>query len=191
MDTISTNQFPSLKNHLLIAMPSLKDEHFSRSVTLLCEHNEDGAMGIVINHPLDFSTGELLEHMEIPCLENQNINPVFAGGPVQMDRGFVVHRAEKLWKSSIQLENQISITTSSDILHAIGRHEIDDEAFVALGYAGWEAGQLEQEILENSWLTVPVDPEIIFSTDIDKRWEKAAALLGVDINNLSDFAGHA
>ncbi|TQV89017.1 YqgE/AlgH family protein [Aliikangiella coralliicola] len=185
------SKFPSLKNHLLIAMPSLKDLHFSRSVTLLCEHNEDGAMGIVINHPLDFSTSELLEHMEIPCVQSHNINPVFAGGPVQVDRGFVLHRAEKLWNSSIQLKNNISITTSADILHAIGRHEVSNEAFIALGYAGWEAGQLETEIMENSWLTVPVDPEIVFSTEIDKRWEKSVQLLGVDIENLSNMSGHA
>ncbi len=177
---------------MLIAMPSLQDLNFDHSVTLICEHNQDGAMGIVINHPLDFSTYELLEHMEIPCLEHRNINPVFAGGPVQVDRGFVIHRAEQLlWKSSISLENNIAVTTSLDILHAIGRHEVDSEAFVALGYAGWEAGQLEQEILDNVWLTVPVDPAIIFSTDIDKRWEKAVQLLGFDVNNLSNFTGHA
>ncbi len=187
----SVNQFPSLKNHLLIAMPSLKDPNFSRSVTLLCEHNEDGAMGIVINHPLEFSTSELLAHMEIPASQNQNINPVFAGGPVQIDRGFVIHRADKLWKSSIRLEQDISITTSSDILHAIARHEIDNEAFVALGYAGWDAGQLEQEIIDNAWLTVAIDPKVIFSTEIDKRWETALQLLGVTAENLSGFAGHA
>lgn len=185
------SEFPSLKNHLLIAMPSLQDMNFSRSVTLLCEHNEEGAMGIVINHPLDFSTNELLEHMEIPCQDNRNLNPVFAGGPVQIDRGFVIHRAEKLWKSSIRLDKNISITTSADILHAIGRHEVDDEAFVALGYAGWEAGQLEKEILENSWLTAPLDADIIFDTEIEKRWEKSAELLGININSLTNFSGHS
>ncbi len=187
------SDFVSLKNHLLIAMPSLQDHNFAKSVTLVCEHNPDGAMGIVINHPLDFSTKELLSHMEIPTSDDQsqNINPVFAGGPVQTDRGFVVHRAEQLWKSSIQLEDQISITTSSDILHAIARHEVSNEAFVALGYAGWEAGQLEQELLENSWLTVPVDADILFNTDIEKRWESAAKLLGIDINNISASSGHA
>jgi len=191
MNQKTSNQFPSLKNHLLIAMPSLTDLNFSHSVTLLCEHNEDGAMGIVINQPLDFSTSELLEHMEIPATQSQNINPVFAGGPVQVDRGFVIHRAHKLWKSSITLEKDISITTSSDILHAIAKHEINDEAFIALGYAGWEAGQLEQEIIDNAWLTVAVDPQIIFATDIDLRWEKSMQLLGFDANNLSNFAGHA
>jgi len=186
-----SNKFQSFKNHLLIAMPSLKDLVFEHTVTLLCEHNEEGAMGIVINQPLDFSTVELLDHMDIPASLSQNINPVFAGGPVQVDRGFVVHRAHRLWKSSIKLEKEISITTSSDILHAIGRHEVDDEAFIALGYAGWEAGQLEKEILDNSWLTVAIDPNIIFATDIDKRWEKSMQLLGFDANNLTNFVGHA
>ncbi|MET1256559.1 YqgE/AlgH family protein [Aliikangiella maris] len=184
-------KFPSLKNHMLIAMPALQDFNFKHSVTLICEHNEDGAMGIVINHPLDFATYELLEHMDIPCAEHRNINPVFAGGPVQVDRGFVIHRAEQLWKSSIALENNVAVTTSLDVLHAIGRHEIGSDAFVALGYAGWEAGQLEQEIIDNVWLTVPINSEIIFSTDIDKRWEKAVSLLGFDAQNLSNFSGHA
>ncbi|MGX5172827.1 YqgE/AlgH family protein [Aliikangiella sp. IMCC44653] len=184
-------KFPSLKNHLLIAMPSLKDPSFEQSVTLLCEHNEEGAMGIVINHPLDFSTFELLEHMAIPCSNARNINPVFAGGPVQQDRGFVIHQADKIWKSSIVLEQNVSITTSTDILHAIGRHELNDEAFIALGYAGWEAGQLEQEIMQNSWLTVPLNPQIVFATEASKRWEEAINLLGIDPHSLSDFTGHA
>lgn len=186
--------FPSLKNHLLVAMPSLQDSSFYQSVTLLCEHNEEGAMGIVINHPLDISTCELLEHMEIPCENSesyQNINPVFAGGPVQVDRGFVIHRAEKLWNSSINLKHNISITTSTDILIAMGRDELESEAFIALGYAGWEAGQLEEEILNNAWLTVPLDSDIIFKTAIEKRWEKSANLLGIDINNIANTAGHA
>lgn len=183
--------FPSLKNHLLIAMPSLVDVNFNRSVTLLCEHNADGAMGIIINHPLDIFTPDLLEHMEIPCVKNQNTNPVFAGGPVQVDRGFVIHRAPELWKTTIQLDNNISVTSSADILHAIGRHEIDNESFIALGYAGWGAGQLEQEIADNSWLTVPLDPEIIFATKVDERWQKSMQLLGFDMSNLSQFVGHA
>lgn len=185
------NKFPSLKNHLLVAMPSLQDTSFSQSVTLLCEHNEEGAMGIIINHPMDISTSELLEHMEIPCQNNQNINPVFAGGPVQVDRGFVIHHANKLWNSSINLSNNISITTSTDILLAMGRHELENDAFIALGYAGWDAGQLEQEILDNAWLTVPLDSKIIFATEIEKRWEMSAQLLGIDINNITHFSGHA
>lgn len=185
------DQFSSLKNHLLIAMPALSDPDFSQSVTLICEHNKDGAMGIVINHPLELSTLDLLEHMKIPCSESRNINLVLAGGPVQTDRGFVIHRAEKLWKSSIHLDDNIAITTSSDILHAMGREEISHDAFVALGYAGWGPGQLEQEIIENSWLTIPLKAEILFETDIDARWNKAANALGFDINQLSFYSGNA
>jgi len=185
------SKFPSLKNQLLIAMPALQDADFSRSVTLICEHNEEGAMGIVINHPLELSTIELLEHMEIPCSHSRNINSVMAGGPVQTDRGFVIHRAEKLWKSSIHLDQDVAITTSSDILHAMGREEVSNDAFVALGYAGWGPGQLEQEILNNSWINIPLKAEILFETDIDARWRKAAKTLGFDIDQLSYFSGNA
>ena len=185
------NKFISLKNQLLIAMPSLQGPDFSKSVTIICEHNEEGAMGIVVNHPLDLSTIDLLEHMAIPCTQSRNINPVLAGGPVQTDRGFVIHRAEKLWKSSIHLDNDIAVTTSSDILHAMGREEISNDAFIALGYAGWGPGQLEQEILENSWLNIPIKAEILFETDINTRWNKAANSIGFDINQLSYYCGNA
>jgi len=185
------NEFQSLKNQMLIAMPSLQDSGFSKSVTLICEHNEEGAMGIVVNHPLDLSTADLLEHMSIPHSQRCNINPVLAGGPVQTDRGFVIHRADKLWKSSIHLSSDIAITTSSDILVAIGNQEVSDEAFIALGYAGWGPGQLEKEILENSWLTAPIKSEIIFETDVETRWSKAANEIGFDINQLSYYSGNA
>ncbi len=185
------SEFPSLKNQLLIAMPTLKDADFSQSVTLICEHNEDGAMGIVINHPLQISTLDLLEHMEIPCERSNNHNPVLAGGPVQTDRGFVIHRADKLWKSSIYLDNDVAITTSPDILHAMGRQEVSGEAFVALGYAGWGPGQLESELRSNSWLNTPLAAELLFETDIDIRWKKAANSLGFNIEQLSFFSGNA
>lgn len=185
------SEFQSLKNQLLIAMPALQDADFGQSVTLICEHNAEGAMGIIINHPLELSTIELLEHMKIPCSHSRNINRVLAGGPVQTDRGFVIHRTDKLWKSSIHLEQDIAITTSSDILHAMGREEVSNDAFVALGYAGWGPGQLEEEILANSWLNVPLKAEILFETDIEARWKKAANTLGFDINQLSYFSGNA
>jgi len=185
------SKFPSLKNQLLIAMPSLQDADFCQSVALICEHNEEGAMGIVVNHPLELSTLDLLEHMEIPCTHSRNTNLVLAGGPVQTDRGFVIHRAEKLWKSSIHLDQDITITTSSDILHAMGREEVSNDAFVALGYAGWGPGQLEEEIMSNSWLNIPLEPEILFETNVEARWKKAANTLGFDINQLSYFSGNA
>jgi putative transcriptional regulator len=181
----------SLKNQLLIAMPALQDPHFVQSVTLICEHNDEGAMGIIVNHPLELSTIDLLEHMEIPCEQSHNTNRVLAGGPVQTDRGFVIHRTEKLWKSSIQLDQDIAITTSSDILHAIGQEEVPNDAFVALGYAGWGPGQLEQELLSNSWLTVPLTAKILFETNIEARWKAAASSLGFDISQLSYFSGNA
>ncbi len=186
--------FPSLKNQLLIAMPSLQDTYFHRSVTLVCEHNEEGALGIIVNQPLDFSTTELLEHLDIPNQQSLNINPVFSGGPVQSDRGFVIHRdssKKEQWESSIQLGDDISITTSHDILHAIARDEVEQDTFIALGYAGWEAGQLEQEIIENSWLTIPLDPEIVFETDIGLRWQAAIESLNIDLSHLSPITGNA
>ena len=176
---------------MLIAMPSLQDSGFSKSVTLICEHNEEGAMGIVVNHPLELSTADLLEHMSIPHSQSCNINPVVAGGPVQTDRGFVIHRADKLWKSSIHLNSDIAITTSSDILVAIGKQQVSQEAFIALGYAGWGPGQLETEILENSWLTAPIKSEVVFETDVDTRWNKAANEIGFNISQLSYYSGNA
>ncbi len=181
----------NLKNHFLIAMPSMSDPHFSKSVTLICEHNEEGAMGIVINHDAGVSTSELLEHLEIQVQDNFFERPVVAGGPVQVDRGFVIHSSHQDWQSSLNLDHSITITTSLDILEAIASsHELNN-AIVALGYAGWGPGQLEAEIAENAWLTVPVSPEILFATDISKRWQKATELLGVDIEQLASFGGHA
>lgn len=185
------SEFPSLKNQLLIAMPTLKDADFSHSVTLICEHNEDGAMGIVINNPLQISTLDLLEHMEIPCDKSNNLNPVLAGGPVQTDRGFVIHRANNLWKSSIYVGDDVAITTSPDILHAMGREEVSSEAFVALGYAGWGPGQLEEELALNNWLNIPLTSELLFDTNIETRWKTAANSLGFNIEQLSFFSGNA
>lgn len=185
------SQFSSLKNQFLVAMPGLQDGDFTRSVTLICEHNQEGAMGIVINQPLEISTGDLLEHMEIPFLETHNSNPVLAGGPVQTDRGFVIHRTPKSWKSSISLGQDIVITSSADILHAIAEDVDLKDAFVALGYAGWGPGQLEQEVVNNSWLNAPMQSEILFDTDIEKRWQKTINSLGFDSQQLSYFSGHA
>ncbi len=185
------SQFSSLKNQFLVAMPGLVDGDFTRSVTLICEHNKEGAMGIVINQPLSISTEDLLEHMEIPHSTQCNSNPVLAGGPVQTDRGFVIHRTNNSWKSSIQLIDDILVTSSEDILVAMAEDESLSDAFVALGYAGWGPGQLEQEVIANSWLNTPLKSEILFETDIDKRWQKAISSLGIDSQQLSYFSGHA
>ncbi len=181
----------SLKNHFLIAMPALEDSNFFHSVTLICEHNEEGAMGIVVNHPLQVTQRELFEHLNIPAGDENEKLPVMAGGPVQPERGFVIHNNSGNWQSSLSISNDIAITTSEDILQAMARNEGPDNAFVALGYAGWSAGQLEQELADNAWLSVAASPEILFQTPVDNRWNAAAQLLGVDIQQVSSDLGHA
>lgn len=172
-------------------MPSLDDPNFHRSVTLICEHNEEGAMGIVVNQPTEVTTSELLDHLEIEVQPDFHERPVLAGGPVQMDRGFVIHSGAKKWQSSLELDKQIKITTSQDILKALPLQKDLDDAFVALGYAGWGPGQLEQELADNAWLSVAADPKILFFTAVDQRWQQAAQLLGIDITQLSSQSGNA
>lgn len=186
-----------LTNHFLIAMPGLEDPNFHRTVTYLCAHNEEGAMGIVINRPLELSLGEILSHMDLPVPEdNPSIaeRPVLEGGPVQRERGFVLHHpgpGDREWDSVLQVEGGIAIATSRDILAALASGEGPPEAVVALGYAGWGAGQLESEVLDNAWLSGPADPDVIFNLPYESRWEAAARLLGVDLERLSGVAGHA
>lgn len=181
-----------LSNHFLIAMPSLEDPNFQRTVTFLCEHNADGALGIVINRPTDISLGELLDHLETPA-QTPGIaqRTVYMGGPVQRERGFVLHPPDKQWDSSLLISERVAVTTSRDILAAIAQGDGPEHFLVALGYAGWGAGQLEQEMAENAWLSGPADPDIIFRRSNEERWRAAAALLGVDINLLSSDTGHA
>ncbi|MCC5856566.1 MAG: YqgE/AlgH family protein [Ectothiorhodospiraceae bacterium] len=182
----------SLSNHFLIAMPSLDDPNFQRTVTFLCEHNSEGALGIVINRPTDITLGELLDHLDTPA-EHPDIaaRTVYMGGPVQRERGFVLHPPGGAWDSSLVISERIAVTTSRDILAAIARGEGPERFLVALGYAGWGAGQLEQEMAANAWLNGPADPDIIFHHGNEQRWHAAAALLGVDINLLSSDTGHA
>ncbi len=181
-----------LRDHFLLAMPCLSEGIFSQSITYICEHGEAGAMGIVINRPLDLSVDEIFEHLQITTLRDHSTEPVMAGGPVQMDHGFVLHRyCEDAWEASLNVTSEVTLTTSRDILRAIANDEGPSEHLIALGYAGWGAGQLEQELAENSWLTLPGDSDIIFSTPVDHRMEAAAALLGVDMNLISGQAGHA
>lgn len=184
------SEFQSYSDHFLIAMPALNDPNFSRSVTYLCEHNEDGAMGLVINRPSDMTVQQLLAHLEMEIIVELP-QPLMVGGPVQVDRGFVMHKPETQWRSTWAISRDVAITTSQDILEALARGEGPAEAIVALGYAGWGAGQLEQEILDNSWLTVPARPRILFDIPIEKRWEAAMRLIGFDISQLSGAAGHA
>lgn len=182
----------SLAEHFLIAMPAMDDPNFFRSVTLVCQHDQEGAMGLVINHPADFRFGELLEQMKLETTDASLADrPVLAGGPVQPDRGFVLHDDPRPWDSSLRLGNGLAVTTSRDILEAIARGEGPARWQLALGYAGWTAGQLEAEMAANSWLTVPADAGLVFDTPVELRWRAAAGRLGVDLDRLADYAGHA
>ena len=182
----TTRSSDCLKDHFLLAMPGLSEGIFSHSITYICEHGESGAMGIVINQPLDLSVGEIFEHLQI------NAGRDFSEEPVQIDHGFVLHRnCSDHWEASLKVTDEITLTTSRDILRAIARDEGPTEHLIALGYAGWSAGQLEQELAENSWLTLPANSDIIFSTPSDRRLGAAAAQLGIDMNLISGEAGHA
>lgn len=181
----------SLRRQFLIAMPSLEDEHFGQTVSLLCEHNDKGAIGLVVNKPMDLSLIAMLEQMGIGHDALSEDASVYWGGPVQPERGFVLHRKPGGWDSCLKVVDDLYITTSRDVLAAIGRGEGPTEYLVALGYAGWGAGQLEQEILLNSWLNTPADASILFDTTPRHRWQAATRLIGVDVTQLSGFAGHA
>tara|TARA_R110002072_G_scaffold935_3_gene7593 strand:- start:5176 stop:5766 length:591 start_codon:yes stop_codon:yes gene_type:complete len=181
-----------LRDHFLLAMPCLTEGIFSQSITYICEHGESGAMGIVINRPLDLSVSEIFEHLQIATSGNFSSEPVMAGGPVQMDHGFVLHRySDRSWEASLKITPEITLTTSRDILRAIAVGDGPRDHLIALGYAGWGAGQLEQELADNSWLTLPGSSDIIFSTPCDQRLEAAAARLGIDMNLISAQVGHA
>ena len=182
----------SLKNQFLIAMPQLEDPNFEHSITYIIEHNEDGAMGLTLNRPVNISYDDVLEDLGIECeiLIGQR-HQVVAGGPVQTEAGFILHPALAApFTSTVQLSTELWLTTSRDILEAIADGKGPSQSLMALGYAGWTAGQLEEELAQNSWLTVPASAEIIFDVPFDERWKSAARALGVDIQLLSGEAGH-
>lgn len=187
--------FPSLRHQLLVAMPQLGDPRFHQSVTYLFEHNADGAMGIIINRPLDLSMRELLEQIDIaPQQEDFSRFPVLYGGPVQESRGFVLHRtSERLpqWKHGTSFPSGITLATSRDVLEAIAEGSGPASALVALGYAGWGAGQLDREMAENSWIAAPADLDLLFDEPFASRWHAAARRIGVDLSLISAGAGHA
>lgn len=180
-----------LSNQFLVAMPNMVGGEFDHSVTLLAEHNSDGAMGLVINRPTDLALRDMLAHMDIEHEALSHDHPVFWGGPVQPERGFVLHRPVGDWDASLNLGDDLAITTSKDILEALGRGEGPEEYLVVLGYAGWGGGQLEDEIRQNSWLNTPADSGIIFLTPAEERWSAAARSIGLDPVHLSGHAGHA
>lgn len=181
----------NLTNHFLIAMPGLNDPFFARTVTYLCQHNDEGALGIIINRPSELTLKDIMEQMNIP-LDDDELGqiPVYFGGPVHPERGFVLHEPVGEWNSSLRVTDHLSLTTSRDILEAIGRGEGPRNLLLALGYAGWGKGQLEQEIVQNSWLNAEAEQSIIFERPAAGRWKAAAELMGVDISLLTTQAGH-
>ena len=181
-----------LAKQMLIAMPSMADPNFARTVTLMCQHTEEGAIGITINKKSDFNLGEILTQLNINC-ENDDICSarVLEGGPVAADRGFVLHSPKKGFESSIEITPGIMVTSSRDVLAAIAKGEGPDHYVVALGYAGWGDGQLESEMRENAWLSVPANRAIVFDLPLKDRWEQAVSDLGINLAHLHGDGGHA
>lgn len=182
----------NLTNHFLIAMPNMVDPYFARSLTLVCEHSEQGALGVVINRPIDMSLQTLFERLSLELSPRElHEMPVYFGGPVQTDRGFVLHTPVGPWSSTLAVSADVGMTTSRDILEAVGVGNGPKRLMVTLGYSGWAAGQLEHEIKQNAWLTVPATEQIIFDLPAEERLPAAMQLLGVSYASLSDEAGHA
>lgn len=203
----------SLENQLLIAMPSLGDPYFNKTVTYICEHNDEGAMGLIINLPVNITLSDLLKQIDDEAEESKQTDAdqdqiklstdpekdisnsleqlVLSGGPLGQQRGFVLHSKQPGWTSSLSLSKELMITTSKDILLALGTDKAPENFIVTLGYASWGPGQLEEELQKNSWLTAPADNELLFKTPIELRWKKATEKLGIDVAHLSNEIGHA
>lgn len=189
----------SLTNHLLIAMPGLNDPNFHQSVSYICEHNEEGAMGIVVNRPLPISFADLCQQLDITVADSEIANyPIFEGGPVEMERGFILHTPIGDWESTLVVSESenIGLTMSQDIIQAIADgYDSDNQPpqqfMICLGYAGWGEDQLEDEMADNAWLNVAATKLLLFQTPIEQRWTKAAAALGVNLQQLSSDIGHA
>ena len=181
-----------LPGHFLIAMPSMLDPNFQRTVTYICEHTEDGAVGLVVNRPMDMDVSDVLRELAMD-VRNESIasQPVLQGGPVEQHKGFVLHESPESWDGTLWSRDSIQVTASRQILSALADGSGPERAALALGYAGWGPGQLEEELLENAWLVAPAASRIIFETPPDERWREAAALLGVDLATLAPSGGHA
>ena len=185
------NKATYFNNQFIIAMPGLTDPNFFHSVTYLCQHDEAGALGIVINRLAEMKLGEIFKQMDIRVTSPiASEVAVFSGGPVQTDRGFVLHTAGGGWDTSMDVSEAVSLTTSRDVIEAIAAGKGPEQYLVALGYAGWGQGQLEQEILANAWLNTPCSQNVLFDTPIKMRWQQAGEQIGVNINQLTTQAGH-
>jgi putative transcriptional regulator len=188
--TIHAAQY--LNRQLLIAMPTMQDNNFARTVTFVCQHSAEGAMGILINRMTDLKLGDILSQMSLHTDDTAITNiPIYHGGPVQRERGFVLHETGQTWESSFEVGEGLAITTSRDILIAFAEGRGPKKSLIALGYAGWSAGQLESEVRENIWLTAQATSDLIFDKPIEQRWEAATRSVGIDPSVLTDYAGHA
>ena len=185
-------QSMNLTNHFLIAMPAMDDPYFSRTLIYIAEHNDQGALGLIVNRPIDMDLATLFEKIDVP-LESPDVGklPVYFGGPVQTDRGFVLHRPVGNWQSTLAVTPEVGLTSSRDVLQAVGKEGQPSEVMVTLGYSGWGAGQLENELAQNAWLTVPANTHILFDLPFEERLPSAMETLGIDFANLSEKAGHA
>jgi putative transcriptional regulator len=182
----------NLTHHFLIAMPNMADPYFSRTLTYICEHNDQGALGLVVNRPIDMTLQALFERLSLTLRDGERADaPGYVGGPVQTDRGFVLHEPAGNWQATLRVREMIGLTTSRDILEAVGRGEGPKRMLVTLGYAGWSPGQLEQELSQNAWLTVEAKDAILFDIPAEDRLPRAMGLLGLDYARLQDEAGHA
>ncbi len=182
----------SLANHLLIAMPSLHDPNFEKSVVYVCEHQPQGTVGLIINRPMQFPLGLVFDQLQIePLHVESNRIPLLFGGPLQPERGFVIHRPLGGWRSSLALREGVTVTTSNDIIRAIAGETGPKDVLVTLGYAGWDANQLDQEVVNNVWLVCPYKSELLYEVPFEERWDYAGLMLGVKMNELSTDVGHA
>lgn len=190
--TIQTSDSPYLVGHLLVAMPGMPDSRFSKAVIYMCAHNDEGAMGLVINQPMDeLSFPDLLEQLNLVQTDPGAAMAIQFGGPVEQGRGFVLHSPDYLHETTLVVDGDVALTGTIDILQAIAEGNGPKECILALGYAGWGPGQLDSEILANGWLTVEADREIIFDVNVEEKWQHALAKLGIDLSLLSEDAGHA
>ncbi|MFD2191393.1 YqgE/AlgH family protein [Pistricoccus aurantiacus] len=183
----------SFKNHFLMAMPHLEDSHFAGSLSYLCDHDDNGAMGVIVNRPLEITLETLFEQLDLGGEESPHRDaPVYYGGPVHKDRGFILHRGSaQPWDSSIQVSEDVALTTSMDMLKALAEDQGPKQFLICLGCSGWEAGQLEKELKDNVWLTVEGQSSILFETPVEQRLGAAAGILGVDLNLMSSQVGHS
>lgn len=183
----------SLANHILIAMPSMQDPNFARAVIYICEHHVQGTVGLIINRPLPSVSMQLVfDQLHIDtAVSQQQQRPLLFGGPLQPERGFVIHRPFGHWHSSLLLQDEVTVTTSNDIIRAIAVNEGPTDSLVTLGFSGWDENQLEQEVMNNAWLVCPYNSALLYEVPFDERWEYAGLTLGVRMNELTAHSGHA